>query len=432
MVIYTVRQGDTLYHIAGRYGVSVQSIQDDNMLSDPSRLVPGQTLVIIKPQISYTVQQGDTLSSIARQYGVSLNTLWRNNPILGGKSELRVGQQLKIKLPLPTGGVVRVNGYTYPNIDRDVLRRTLPYLTYLTIFTYGYDESGRLLPIEDEDLISMAAEYGVLPVLHLSSLNPDGKFSTAQATKLLNDTEMQEVLFRSLISTLQSKGYAGVDVDFEYVGSENAQAYVAFVQRLHDQLSPLGYFVWVALAPKVRADQVGVLYEGHPYRELGAAADAALLMTYEWGYTYGPAMAVSPLNQVRRVVDYAVTEIPPAKLLLGVPNYGYDWTLPYIAGESKARSLGNVQAVELARDRGANIMYDEVAQAPTFHYFMRDASGIAKEHEVWFEDARSAQAMLRLIPEYGMRGMAVWNIMRYFPQLYLVLNAEYHIAREGS
>jgi spore germination protein len=143
-------------------------------------------------------------------------------------------------------------------------------------------------------------------------------------------------------------------------------------------------------------------------------------------------MAVSPLNQVRRVVDYAVTEIPPAKLLLGVPNYGYDWTLPYIAGESKARSLGNVQAVELARDRGANIMYDEVAQAPTFHYFMRDASGIAKEHEVWFEDARSVQAMLRLIPEYGMRGMAVWNIMRYFPQLYLVLNAEYHIAREGS
>jgi spore germination protein len=378
------------------------------------------------------VQQGDTLSSIARQYGLSLNTLWRNNPILGGKSELRVGQQLKIKLPLPTGGVVRVNGYTYPNIDRDVLRRTLPYLTYLTIFTYGYDESGRLLPIEDEDLISMAAEYGVLPVLHLSSLNPDGKFSTAQATKLLNDTEMQEVLFRSLISTLQSKGYAGVDVDFEYVGSENAQAYVAFVQRLHDQLSPLGYFVWVALAPKVRADQVGVLYEGHPYRELGAAADAALLMTYEWEYTYGPAMAVSPLNQVRRVVDYAVTEIPPAKLLLGVPNYGYDWTLPYIAGESKARSLGNVQAVELARDRGANIMYDEVAQAPTFHYFMRDASGIAKEHEVWFEDARSVQAMLRLIPEYGMRGMAVWNIMRYFPQLYLVLNAEYHIAREGS
>ena len=262
MVIYTVRQGDTLYHIAGRYGVSVQSIQDDNMLSDPSRLVPGQTLVIIKPQISYTVQQGDTLSSIARQYGVSLNTLWRNNPILGGKSELRVGQQLKIKLPLPTGGVVRVNGYTYPNIDRDVLRRTLPYLTYLTIFTYGYDESGRLLPIEDEDLISIAAEYGVLPVLHLSSLNPDGKFSTAQATKLLNDTEMQEVLFRSLISTLQSKGYAGVDVDFEYVGSENAQAYVAFVQRLHDQLSPLGYFVWVALAPKVRADQVDADFLG--------------------------------------------------------------------------------------------------------------------------------------------------------------------------
>ncbi|MBQ7339045.1 MAG: LysM peptidoglycan-binding domain-containing protein [Clostridia bacterium] len=429
MIIYTVRQGDTLYRIAGRYGVSVQSLQDDNMLPDPARLVPGQTIVIIKPQISYTTRAGDTLDSIARRFGVSLNTLWRNNPVLRGLDEITVGQELKIKLPLPTGGAVQVNGYAYPFIDRDVLRQTLPYLTYLSIFTYGYDESGTLIPIEDEEVISIAREYGVAPVLHLSSLNTEGKFSTAQVTRLLNDDAMQQTLIRSLIETLQQKGYVGVDVDFEYVGRQGADAYVRFVRRLQEALSPLGYFVWVALAPKVRADQEGVLYEGHPYRALGEAADAALLMTYEWGYTYGPAMAVSPLNQVRRVLDYAVTEIPPAKLLLGVPNYGYDWTLPYVAGESRARSLGNVEAVILARDRGADIMYDEVAQAPNFNYFLRGEDGVAREHEVWFEDARSMQAMLRLMPEYGLRGMAIWNIMRYFPQLYLVLNSEYDIMR---
>ena len=40
-------------------------------------------------------------------------------------------------------------------------------------------------------------------------------------------------------------------------------------------------------------------------------------MTYEWGYSGGPAMAVSPIDQVRRVLEYAITEIPPNKIMMG-------------------------------------------------------------------------------------------------------------------
>ena len=88
-----------------------------------------------------------------------------------------------------------------------------------------------------------------------------------------------------------------------------------------------------ALAPKTSAGQKGTLYEGHDYTAIGAACDAALLMTYEWGYTYGPPMAVAPIRNVRQVVEYALTEIPPEKIWLGVPTYGYDWTLPYEKGQ---------------------------------------------------------------------------------------------------
>ena len=63
----------------------------------------------------------------------------------------------------------------------------------------------------------------------------------------------------------------------------------------------------------------GSLYEGHDYAAVGAAVDAVLLMTYEWGYTYGPPMAVAPLPNVQAVLDYAVTAILPKKILLGVP-----------------------------------------------------------------------------------------------------------------
>jgi spore germination protein len=414
--------------VARRYGVTVQSLQDDNALRDPDALVVGQTLVIIKPQVSYTVRSGDTLYSVAQTYGVSINQLMRNNPVLGGDTALTPGQILKIKLPLPTGGKVRVNGYAYTFIDRALLRSVLPYLTYLTIFTYGFRSDGSLIHIEDEELISLAHQYGVAPVLHLSSLGEDGFFSVALAERLLQDASLQTVLIESVKHTLQQKRYEGVDVDFEYVGRQNAQAYVAFIRRLHDALSPLGYFVWVALAPKVRDDQEGALYEGHDYRLLGAAADAVLLMTYEWGYSYGPAMAVSPLPQVRRVLDYATERIPSGNIFLGVPNYGYDWTQPYVAGESRARSLGNVEAVDQAWTRQAAISYDERSQAPMYRYFIRSGQRIS-EHEVWFEDARSSSAMMRLMPEYGLRGMVIWTLMRPFPQLWGVLNSEYEIVK---
>ena len=118
----------------------------------------------------------------------------------------------------------------------------------------------------------------------------------------------------------------------------------------------------MALAPKVSADQRGLLYEGIDYRLLGENSDQVLLMTYEWGYTYGPPMAVAPINKVRQVLDYAVQEIPAEKILMGVPNYGYDWPLPFERGVTEARTIGNVEAVLLAAEYYAEIRFDETAQ----------------------------------------------------------------------
>ncbi len=145
---------------------------------------------------------------------------------------------------------------------------------------------------------------------------------------------------------------------------------------------------------------------------------ANILYPYEWGNVASPPMAVAPLPQVRRVVEYALTEFRPNQLYLGIPNYGYDWTLPFREG-NRARSVSNVEAVRLAWERRAAIRYDEQAQAPWFRY-VDDRGG---EHEVWFEDARSIQAKLKLAFDYGLYGVGVWNLDRPFPQGWVVLNA---------
>lgn len=136
-------------------------------------------------------------------------------------------------------------------------------------------------------------------------------------------------------------------------------------------------------------------------------------------------MAVAPLPEVEKVLSYALSVIPSEKIFLGVPNYGYDWTLPFEQGVTKAQSISQEQAFALARQYGVEIQYDETAQAPFFHY--TDAAG--KMHEVWFEDARSAEAKLRLIAENGLQGVGFWNLMRPAPQTYLLLNALYEIEK---
>ncbi len=99
-----------------------------------------------------------------------------------------------------------------------------------------------------------------------------------------------------------------------------------------------------------------------------------LLMTYEWGYKYGPNMAVAPINMVRRVLDYAVTEIEPAKISLGIPNYGYDWPLPFVRGETEAVTIGNVEAVQIAITNNAAIQFDQTAMSPFFRYILEGLS----------------------------------------------------------
>ena len=288
MNIHVVRPGDTLYSIALQYGVPMSLLMEANGLSGTARLAVGQTLVVQIPRVTHVVQPGETLLTIAQQYGLSLRQLYRNNPVLDGLPELWPGQTLVISYEDTPQRSIEVNGYAYPFIDRALLRQTLPYLTWLTPFTYGFTPEGAMVTLDDQLLLDLARDYRVKPLMHLSTLTEEGGFSSALASQILNDLPTQQVLIDNVMATIQAKGYEGLDVDFEFLPARDAQAYAAFLTRLRARLAPLGLPLITALAPKTSADQPGLLYEGHNYRLVGQASDAVLLMTYEWGYTSPP------------------------------------------------------------------------------------------------------------------------------------------------
>ena len=360
----------------------------------------------------HVVRSGDTVTALARQYGVGEDSILYFNQIPPPYT-LVVGQALLIPEQNPDTGrlSIEVNGFAYPFISPWVLDQTLPYLNLLSVFSYGFTPEGKLTPpwLSDDLMRRRAAGYGVPTALVLTPLDASGMFSNRLITRLLQDPAAQDRLLAEIVQTMDEKGFSELNIDFEYVLAEDRERFSEFVERAAATLRPLGYRLSIDLAPKTSANQRGTLYEGKDYARLGAAVDRALLMTYEWGYKYGPPLPVAPLPQVRQVVEYALTEIPAEKLSLGLPNYGYDWPLPYVRGTTAARTISPVEAIELAKLVGTEIQYDETYQAPFFTYTNRGV-----EHIVWFEDVRSWQAKFALLEEAGLTGLGIWQVMRLY------------------
>ncbi len=376
----------------------------------------------------YIVKQGDSVDRIAAATGVSAEQIIRQNQLVY-PYELAVGQALFIEKSTNITDreqktCLVAAGYAYPFISRWVLQQTLPFLSELLIFSYGFDTEGNLLPpaLDDTWMIELAKIYQVKAVLTLTPLGRDGEFNNYLIQAVVNHKTAAQNLRSQLLAVMAEKGYRGLDIDFEYILASDRDAFSAFVAETTQVMHTYGYTVSVALAPKTSASQSGLLYEGKDYRALGEAADSVLLMTYEWGYKYGPPMAVAPIHMVRKVVDYAVTEIPNKKIRMGIPNYGYDWPLPFEKGVTSAKTIGNIEAVRIAVAQGVPIQFDLTAQSPWFTYY-----GDERMHEVWFEDVRSLQAKFDLIKEYQLEGCGYWNIMQFFYANWLLLAQNFQI-----
>jgi spore germination protein len=375
----------------------------------------------------YVVKQGDTVDTIAESQGVAVETLIFDNQI-AYPYRLAIGQALYIGDEESTEekSFMYAFGYAYPMITQDNLENTLPFITDLYVFSYGFTEEGELVPplSPAEWMVEKALESGVRPVLTLTPLGPDGRFNNNLVTTVANNPDVQQKLILNLGREMQEKGYGGLDIDFEYILADDRVPYANFVKRVTDVMNQFGYLVTVALAPKTSAEQSGLLYEGVDYKLLGEAANRVLLMTYEWGYTFGPPMAVAPIHMVRKVVDYALTEIPKEKISLGIPNYGYDWPLPYERGVTRAKTINNLEAIQIAIDRGAVIEIDETAMSPHFRYWQ-----FGVQHDVWFEDVRSYQAKFDLIKEYGLTGAGYWQLMNFFRPNWLLMQQMFNVLR---
>ncbi|AIQ26993.1 spore gernimation protein [Paenibacillus sp. FSL P4-0081] len=428
MQIHVVQPGQTLYGIADAYGVNMDTITEANQLSAPERLVIGQTLVIPIVGQYYWVQQGDSFYSIAKRFGLKASDLAEVNGLTLNQP-LQAGFRLYIP-PVPRRQA-EVNAYIEPRGEavsqalQNAAAKAAPELTYLAPFSFRIKRDGSLQAPPLDNLASIAAQNRVTLMLVVTNLE-DAQFSSELGRIILNDVAVQDRLLENIVTEAKRLNFRDIHFDLEFLRPEDREAYNAFLRKAADIIHKEGFLLSTALAPKTSASQTGAWYTAHDYKVHGKVADFVIIMTYEWGYSGGPPMAVSPIGPVRQVLTYAASEIPPGKIMMGQNLYGYDWTLPYVAGGEYAKALSPQAAIDLARNRNAAIQYDYKAQAPHFDY--TDDAG--RQHKVWFEDARSIQAKFDLIKELGLRGISYWKLGLPFPQNWLLIEDNFNVVKK--
>ncbi|GIM29982.1 germination protein [Clostridium polyendosporum] len=431
MQIHVVQKDDTLLKISRFYGIDMSRIIEANQIQSPDLLVIGQALVIPTPAGTHMVRPRESLWLIAQKYRTSPQVIASDNNI-ANPLLIYPGQMLFMRRP-----VIEVNGYLSKTgtVGQQAVIKNSRYLSSVSIFSYYVKSDGSIVPsqiiankyvslMDDTEVIKITKSEHLVPIMVIANF-VGNRFDSELVHIILSSSEVQNILISNILTTMKSKGYLGLNVDFEFIYPEDRHLFNQFIRQLVDRLHPEGYSVSIALAAKTSDTTSGILSGAQDYAVLGQLTDFVVIMTYDWGWVGGPPFPIAPINEVKKVIDYAVSVIPRDKILMGVPLYGYDWKLPFKEGETTAEMISSYEAVIRASTYRADIQYNYLYQSPFFLY--TDKDGI--KHEVWFEDARSVQVKYNLVKAYKLRGISYWEISFSFPQNWLVLNDVFRVSK---
>jgi spore germination protein len=424
MEIYIVQPGDTIQSIAKQFAISTEKLIQDNDLKVTDQLVNGQSLVITYPKQVYTVKEGDTLNNIANSFQVSVIQLLANNPYLSDREYIYPGDTIIISYDRK--GTITTHGNTVPYINKDTLRKTLPYLTYLSVLNFTATKEGEIISYyDDTEIIQVTKEYGVAPLMLLTTLTITGEANIRVAFDLLLNEQFQDRQIENILDILKTKGYYGLNMSVQYISISNLQIFENYFTKLVNRLNEEGYPVFLTVDPEFTMVNNVVGFEHIDYSILNQLAQNIIFMSYEWATRITPPSPISSYQAVDAFLNYILQYIPPDKIIIGIATIGFDWELPFVPGASNVNSLTQNRVYDLVRAVGATIKYDEVSQTPYFSY----SFGQNVQHLVWFIDSKSINATLELVSKYNLLGISVWNITIFNPQLWTIVDSQYEIVK---
>lgn len=375
MHIHTVKSGDTVFKIAREYATSPMKIIENNELSNPDRLIPGQKLLILTPTRTYTVRGSDTLKRIADRFGVKYNSLLAKNPFLAGTDKIYPGQLLSVKYDAPRYGMACANGYYYKGTPQDRLSIVMPYLTYITVAAGKRNGDGVKLLFDDSEIIDAAKENGKTALLRVYD----------------EGTDFQDSYIDNLILLAKTHGYGGVTLASYTAMREKPEEFADFLMKLKKEFMNHDLLLFAEVDANREMKFPDIL-------------DGYILMYEKCCFDDIPSFND---GERKMAEDFAkIGEV--SKAYIDIPTYGY----------MKDEEITVPDAEKLAHTSGQEIKYDGEKMISYFNY-NKYRGGKKESVRVAYDALENIKAKLSLVGEFGFMGIS-FNIM-HIPTPYLML-----------
>ena len=310
---------------------------------------------------------------------------------------------------------------SFDSINRQSFEANADILDEVSPFWYSPDTRGDLVyssDARDQALVELAHGKNVLviPTIHniLCGDCPD------PVPAMLRSPERRSQHVRNILEEVLTHNYDGIDIDYESIDSSLRDEFSAFIVELAQALHSQGKQLTIAVHAKTSDD--GGLGAFQDWVVLGQAVDRLRIMTYDyhWRGSSRPG-PVAPIYWVRDVAKYAKTVVDPAKVVIGVPFYGYNW--PTNGGIAIAQTWDVINELRQTFHLDVNLKESDengLVQENWMDYSTRQEG----RREVWFATSRSLEAKLGLVQDLDLAGIAIWRLGGEDPQNWDVIRAK--------
>ena len=321
--------------------------------------------------------------------------------LLGAAAGLAATALVAVALPASAGATTSpvprriVSGWGYFNSTSSTsltgLAANADLFTDVSPFWYTARWSGSSSSIAAASYAANKAS--VLPAIRATGVKvlptiTDGMPAHRMAA-VLNGTTTRANLVAQIAAVVTANGYDGIDLDFEGFAFNDGSStwastrpgWVAFVKQLYVALHATGkqLSITVPAGGATSSDSTG--YSVYAWSLIGPYVDRLRIMAYDYSpSTPGP---ISPFAWVQRVVAFAVTQVAPGKIQIGVPTYGRDWytgtvgSCPTLAPAGVSSAQGSAFFNDLAWAKGRYAYTSQRASSWVSGLFSSGAPGVS-------------------------------------------------------
>ena len=276
------------------------------------------------------------------------------------------------------------------------------YLSVVSADVFAVTASGTIDGSAPANLLSFDKTNGIRTYACISNCGENDFDSTLGHSAIVKN---KALVIANMVALVNNGSWEGINIDFENLFPADRDAFSHFINDLANALHEKGLKLTISVPAKSSDDPGDDWSWPFDYALLGADADLIQLMTYDEHGPWSDPGSVAGFEWMENCVQYAVSVIDPAKLLIGLPAYGYDWNL---TDPNQNSDFAWKEVPDILTKTGATPLWDGQTKSVTLAYTNSIGTKDGAHHVAWYEAPAGISAKTALVTKYNLAGLSMW------------------------